>query len=197
MPKIMNGTRKLKEKKCRWCGLIFFPWVSTQFCCKASCALDYVKDKQDNQLRRETKAADKIKRKETRQRKEKLKTRSDWLKLAQTACNAYIRQRDILDGCISCNKPSTWSGQWHASHYRPSGNCSPLRFHPLNIHKACSECNNFKSGNLSEFRIKLIGKIGLEMVEFLESQNQPYQWDIDDINEVKAHYKEKLKLIKS
>jgi len=63
----------------------------------------------------------------------------------------------------------------------------------MNIHKACSECNNFKSGNLSEFRIKLIGKIGLEMVEWLESQNQPYQWDLEDIKEVKAYYKEQLK----
>jgi len=65
----------------------------------------------------------------------------------------------------------------------------------MNIHKSCSECNNFKSGNLSEFRIRLIGKIGLDMIEFLESQNHPYQWDIDDINDVKQYYKEQIKLL--
>ncbi len=192
----MNGTRKLKEKKCRWCGDSFTPWNFLQVNCSPTCAIKYIQDRREKGLLRVERAATKLKRAETRKRKEKLKTRSDWLKLTQAPCNAYIRQRDILDGCISCNKPSTWGGQWHASHYRPSGNCSPLRFHPLNIHKSCSECNNFKSGNLSEFRISLIKKISLETVEWLESQNQPYQWDVDDLADIRKHYNEQFKLLK-
>jgi len=39
------------------------------------------------------------------------------------------------------------------------------------------------------------GKIGLYMVEFLESQNHPYKWHIDDVNDIKRYYKEQIKLL--
>jgi hypothetical protein len=113
----------------------------------------------------------------------------------QKSCNEFIRARDKHLGCVSCDKPSTWQGQWHASHYRPSGNNSALRFHEMNIHKSCSECNNFKSGNLTPYRIVLIDKIGLSNVEYLENHNELYKWTLDDLKEITQYYKDKLKAL--
>ena len=71
-----------------------------------------------------------------------------------------------------------------------------MRFHEMNIHKSCSECNGPKSGNLLFFRASLVKMIGAEYVEWLESQNQPYTWEIDDIKDVKQYYKDKLKALR-
>ena len=160
------------------------PFTTTQQACSPRCAMTLV-----------TQAKEKKARQELREGRQRLKTKSDWLKEAQVPTNAYIRERDRDEGCISCDKPASWGGQWHASHYRPVGNCSALRFHEMNIHKACSECNNFKSGNLVEFRIGLIKKVGIANVEYMESQNQAYSWEIDDAKEVKVYFKDKLKAL--
>ncbi len=184
-----------KQKNCTICGGLYYPYSSLSTTCGIACSIDDVRRKQQKKADREALRIVQDNKRDIRVRKEALKSKSDWIRLAQIPCNAYIRKRDSVDGCISCNKPSTWGGQWHASHYRPAGNCSPLRFHPMNIHKSCSECNNFKSGNLSEFRIKLIGKIGIEMVEWLESQNHPYQWDIEDIKEIAIYYRDQINLL--
>lgn len=181
-----------RARKCRECGDPYQPKWPNQRVCSVNCAILYTRKQEAKKQEKQ----EKEQRKETRARKEKLKTRSDWLREAQAVCNKHIRERDKDEGCISCDKPSSWGGQWHASHYRPTGNCSPLRFHEMNIHKACSECNNYKSGNLTEFRIMLIKKIGAENVEYLESQNQAYSWDIEDVKDVKQFYRDKLKALK-
>lgn len=179
----------MRHKKCNpkigGCGKIFTPDRSFQTGCSIPCAINIAKDKQE-----------KKKRKDLARRKQDLKTRSDWLREAQKECNAYIRERDKAEGCISCDKPATWAGQWHASHYRPTGNCSPLRFHPFNISKACSECNNHKSGNLIPYRARLVELHGEQIVTWMESQNHPYSWDIEDLKDIKAYYKQKLKQLR-
>ena len=179
----------MPDKKCK-CGETYTQYTTLQNKCP-KCLAEIGRKRHQ----KEQKAAHKAFRAETRKRKEKLKTRSDHAKDVQALCNKAVRIRDREEGCISCNKPATWGGQWHASHYRPTGNCSGLRFHPMNIHKACSECNNHKSGNLSEYRIRLIQKIGLENVEWLESQNALYKWDIEDLKELKKYFRELLKEI--
>ena len=54
-----------------------------------------------------------------RERKEKLKSRSDWLKDLQRVFNEFIRLRDADLPCISCGRYH--QGQWHAGHYRSVG----------------------------------------------------------------------------
>lgn len=66
----------------------------------------------------------------------------------------------------------------------------------MNVWKACSVCNSWKSGNLTSYRIKLVEKIGNEWVEWLEAQNMPYTWEIDDLKEVAEYYRGLLKYIK-
>ena len=111
---------------------------------------------------------------ETRERKQKLKTKSDYLKEAQAAFNAYVRARDKDDACISCGNyvlNDQIGGGWDCGHFRSRGSAPHLAFNLWNAHKQCVKCNRFLSGNVAEYRKGLIKKIGIEKVEALESMN--------------------------
>ena len=49
-------------------------------------------------------------------------------------------------------------------------------------------CNNYKSGNLSEYRSNLLIKIGLERVEWLEGPHDPVKYTIEDLQEMLSKY---------
>jgi hypothetical protein len=49
--------------------------------------------------------------------------------------------------------------------------CSALQFHLWNIHKACAQCNLHKGGNREGYRPRLIKKIGVDRVEWMDAQN--------------------------
>jgi 5-methylcytosine-specific restriction endonuclease McrA len=105
-------------------------------------------------------------------RKEKLKTVSQWEAECRAIVQKIARLRDRADGCISCHMGPDYRGQWHGSHFRPAGNHSAVELHLWNIHKSCAQCNLHKGGNIAGYRPRLIEKIGLERVEWLEAQNQ-------------------------
>ncbi len=93
-----------------------------------------------------------------RQAREKAKTRSEHMKEAQAAFNAYIRARDAHLPCVSCGRHH--QGQWHAGHYRTVGANPELRFNELNVWRQCAPCNDHLHGNLINYRIELINRIG-------------------------------------
>jgi len=132
-------------------------------------------------------------RKAYREQKEKLKTRADHLKEAQREFNAYIRERDKDLPCISCQRYH--QGQWHAGHYRTTRAAPELRFHENNVHKQCSVCNNHKSGNIVDYRINLIQKIGIRNVEHLEGPHEPKKYTIEELKAIKKMYREKTKTL--
>lgn len=155
----------MKIKTCKACKQKFQPVRPLQSCCGIPCAIAHA-----NNLKAKNNALEaKKKRKAYKDTKEKLKSLTELANDAQAYVNKYIRLRDYYDGCISCEKPANWHGQWHASHYRSRGANSALRFNLYNIHKSCSICNNFLSGAISEYRIGLIKKIGIDKVEWLEN----------------------------
>lgn len=137
------------------------------------------------------KAQEKEQRAKHRADKERLKTKSDHTKDAQTAFNAYIRKRDEHLPCISCQRHH--SGQYHAGHYRSVGGNPELRFEPLNTHRQCQPCNTHLSGNLIDYRINLIKKIGQAKVDWLEGPHEPKRYTIDDLKDIKALYRKKLR----
>lgn len=182
-------TRPLKPKKCRVCKRTFTPHRSMAVVCSVPCSLEYARKvaaRKEAKAKREERVA-------TRTAKEKLKSRADYLREAQTAVNAYVRLRDADKPCISCDRPATWGGQWHASHYRSVGSNPGWRFNLLNIHRACSICNAWKSGNLSEYRPRLIAKIGLESVEMLERESPVRKYDIEYLKRLKRIFRDKSK----
>ena len=121
------------------------------------------RERQAAKARRESEAKAKEARKAERQRKMEVKPIGYWAKRAQDAFNAFIRERDAAEPCICCGVYH--DGQYHAGHYRSVGGHPELRFDESNCHKQASYCNNYKSGNLAEYRARLIHKIGLERVE--------------------------------
>ena len=144
-----------------------------------------------------------IKRKEMAERKKKLKPIGEYLNQAQSAVNTYIRARDHNKPCISCGckRVSSFGGYrgscgWDAGHYRSRGAASHLRFNLMNIHKQCVKCNRDGSGNVVEYRMRLIDRIGLESVEAIESNNSTRKFTVEYLQRVKRifnrrarHYK--------
>lgn len=112
-------------------------------------------------------------------------------KLAQQSFNAFIRLRDNNDPCISCQRFHT--GQYHAGHYRSVGAHPELRFEELNNNKQCAPCNNHLSGNIGDYRINLINKIGLEKVEWIEGPHEAKKYSCAELKDIELHYKQKLK----
>lgn len=170
-----------KPKACNQCGSIFTPARPLQAVCGAFCASKLVM------------AAKKQERESVKVRKEAIKSRADWAREAQIIVNKYVRLRDAHLGCVSCDKPANWHGQWHASHFRSVGAATAVRFNIWNIHKACSVCNNWKSGNLSEYEPKLREKIGNDKVDWLRTQNQIVRYDVPYLERLKKIFTKKVK----
>ncbi|PBM00654.1 hypothetical protein B8B88_33120 [Pseudomonas aeruginosa] len=181
------STRQLKPKICQntECGTKFIPQRLGQRVCSPACALA-TKDKHQAPAR---KAIADRNRREIKARKEKLKSRAEHLKECQAIFNQYIRLRDADKPCVSCGRPATWDGQWHASHYRSVGSTPALRFNPLNVHRACSICNSHLSGNIMGYRPELVRRIGEEAVLALEGPHEPLKLTIDEIKALKAKFR--------
>lgn len=176
------SSKQLRPKKCRVCTETYTPSKPLQVVCSPSCALLHAAKKRE----RERKALDQIERKAIREAKEKNKPRSAYMKKAQTAFNAWVRERDADQSCISCGRHH--QGQWHAGHYRTVAGSPELRFEPLNVWKQCAPCNNHKSGDIVNYRIELVRRIGADAVEWLEGPHEPKRYSIDDLKQIKAKY---------
>lgn len=173
----------MKKRRCKnkGCNEIFEPQRPLQYLCSPKCAYEYQK------LLREKKEA-----KELRDVKKSLLTHKDYIKMFQTVFNAYIRKRDEKLPCISCG--TTKNVEYAAGHYIPT-TYQYHRFNEDNVHKQCNQyCNMHKRGNLHEYRINLIKKIGLERVEYLENtKHMMLEITIPEIQEKIKEYKLKLK----
>lgn len=157
--------------------------------CSPQCALTLARasrEKKDRKVAAMVNRAEKVIRAKLRADKARIKTRAQWMKEAQTAFNAWIRERDRNEPCISCHRHH--NGQYHAGHYRSVGSNPSIRFDPLNAHKQCQPCNSHLSGNAIEYRISLLVKIGERGVAFLEGPHEPKKYTIPDLIEIKAKY---------
>jgi len=170
-------------KKCRVCKARFQPRNSLQVACSPGCALELARKQKEKRAKEQAKEQ----RRWLREQKAKLKTRSQWMKEAQQAFNAYIRARDADQPCISCGTYT--AGQYHAGHYRTVKAAPELRFDESNCHKQCAQCNNFDSGNIVEYRINLIERIGQAEVDRLEGPNPAKHYTIDDLKEIRDRYR--------
>jgi hypothetical protein len=184
------GRAGLRQKKCKSCGKGFQAANSLVKVCSLQCALKIGRKKA-----KEAKSKEYNKRTRDLKKEHRDQDRSWWLKSAQNAFNAYVRERDRLEPCISCGR--NHEGQWHAGHYRTVGAHPEVRFHPFNNNKQCAPCNNHKSGDIVNYRINLKDKIGEKSLVWLEGYHEPCKWTIEDLKEIKLHYTEQLKLIKS
>jgi hypothetical protein len=181
-----------KPKKCKnpACGISFPPQRLGQSVCSPKCGLAI---KHVNEEKARKSLAD-IGRKEIRAAKERIKPKGQYMKEAQTAFNAWVRERDAALPCISCGRHH--QGKYDAGHYRTVGSNPALRFEPLNCHRQCSPCNTHKSGDIVNYRIELVKRIGADRVDWLEGPHDPKRYTIEDLKNIKADYLAKTKELK-
>ncbi len=185
----IRSTRKPIKRKCSQCATRFVQVSSLHDACSLHCAIKKAEKLQAKRIAMQQKTE----RKEIRDRKEKLKTRSDWMSDVEKLVNMYVRLRDAKDGCISCDKGPNWYGQWHASHFLSVGSCGAMRFNTWNIHKACSVCNNFLSGNIGAYEPRLRQKIGDNKVDLLKLHPRSRTYSIEELQRYKLVFKKLIK----
>ena len=178
----------MKAKTCKQCKSRFVPARPLQVVCGPMCGIERAK-----------KARLTTEKKQDRVKRESLKTIPQLIAEAQKEFNAFIRERDRLAGhpCISSGRPLDWSGNGvDAGHYRSTGAASHLRFDERNVHAQSKHDNQYKAGNVVEYRLNLIKRIGLEAVEALEADNDPVKWDRDTLRQIKTIYRAKFRALK-
>lgn len=178
---ILNAVIKQRKCKAPGCDVMYTPYSTLSHACSGKCALVLVKI-----------ANEKKWRKEHRECKKALKTIGEHTKDAQVMFNRWIvhvRDKDLP--CISCGRHH--KGQYDAGHYRSTKTHPALRFNENNAHKQCSPCNRHLSGNIVEYRINLVEKIGLDSVVELEGVYEPKHYTIPDIQEIRETYRLKIK----
>jgi len=137
-------------------------------------------------------------RKNYRERKEKLKTRAQWIADAQRAFNQFIRTRDLAAGygCIDCGKPfepNKPGGSVDAGHFLSRGSAPHLRFDERNCFAQRKNCNMPGGATREAFRAGVEARIGVEELKALEADQSSPKWTIDDLKEIIATYREKTR----
>lgn len=181
-----------KPRTCRVCKTVFQPVKCLQQVCGPECGIKLAQAKRAKAER----IAGIEDRKIIKAKLDKLKTRSQWMREAQTAFNAYRREVAKINGypCISSGRPLDWSGNnVDAGHYRSIGSAPHLRFDERNCHAQSKHDNRYLSGNAVDYRIGLIQRIGIDEVEALEADNTTRQYTIEELKAIKATYIAKLK----
>jgi RNA polymerase-binding transcription factor DksA len=155
-------------KRCKVCRAKFEPRFSTlqQTCDSPECALAFARSQQGKAF------AAKAHRKALRERREAVKTMSEVTRDTQRAVNAFIRARDSLlfGHCISCGKPIQEAGHF----YTVGANPGWIRYHPMNLHGQCTDCNCHRGGNTAEYMDGLIARYGLNYLERLRWLKRQY-----------------------
>ena len=183
----------MAKRKCKVCGTVFEKQRPLQFVCSLACGVRYQRDQKRKaaiKSEREAKRRESVK---TAAMRRKLETIPELTKKAQAAFNRYIRLRDRGKPCISCGAP--WKDNFQACHYVPAGRSNKLRFDEDNVHGGCVRCNLYESGNLRGYRIGLIGRIGVELVEQLETDHETRKWTKEELRELAAEYRRKAREI--
>lgn len=85
---------------------------------------------------------------------------------AKRLFQAKVRERDKGKPCFTCGAKE--AKQWDAGHYYKAEIFSGVIFHPMNVHKQCSYCNDWCDGNLIPYRKALIELYGEEAVQELD-----------------------------
>jgi hypothetical protein len=177
----------MKNKKCFICKEEFLPSRPLQKVCGFLCGITLSKklrEKKELEKKR-------FQSKDLKERKEKLKTKQNYEQDLQRLVNKYVKMRDFGQPCISCRKIIK---KVDAGHFFSVGQYPSVRFELDNIHAQCVNCNQFKGGNIHEYKKNLVYKIGKERLEKLEIlANKKSLRTISDVKEMIVEYKEKIK----
>lgn len=207
--------KRPKPIKCKApdCQQTFLPQRQGQRVCSWECGLALTR-------RQNEKAADKRRRQEARELKERklaLKTpqqvRSAEIQKAEAAVRRYVRIRDEQDPCISCGAsilevesgPRLTGGYWDAGHYHSKGSVPALRFNTWNIHKQCKICNggenrhrnSYKNSSVRKgYTAGLRQKVGQARLDWLDGPHPPLQPDVEYLQRVNRIFSKRARHLK-
>lgn len=176
--------------RCKNCKEKFEPYRFLQkYCDKEVC--------QDIEIKLTLDKVRKVKSKEekkaTKVLKEKQKDKAYYIKKLQIVFNAFIRERDKNEDCISCGAKA---GKYKltAGHFYPT-TYQFLRFNEDNVHGQCwYNCNKNKHGNINEYRPRLEAKIGTDRLQWLHhNRHNRLEMSIPELQDKIKEYKLKLK----
>lgn len=180
----MTLSRTPKPRKCAWCSERFTPPKMGQKACSPKCALAHTRAQAARDAHRSPRKPGAGKPPSD------LRTA---LRQCQKAFNAYIRERDRHQPCITCGTLSPGGdprgGLWDCGHYLTVGAHPELRFTADNAARQCVACNRNRSGAQQAYREALIRRIGLARVEALEGPHPPAKWTVDEINTMAARFR--------
>ena len=147
---------KVYSRRCinKSCKQKFTPGRPSQVVCSPICGVEYAKYVNVKSWEREK-----------RDRKEKLKSRTQWETELQAEINKTARLIDRGWGCISCKGTSTpQAGHLHGRKSNPA-----IRYNLHNLWTQDTHCNQHKSGNELKYLEgvrELFGKEYMEYVQF-------------------------------
>ena len=179
-------------RRCKVCRKQFDPHLPMQTVCSPSCALSLAKSKRAKEEKREQVKQ----RKADNAKRERMKTRGEWVAEAQAEFNAYIRLRDFGKPCICCGRPTDAKpNSVDAGHYRSRGSAPHLRFDERNCHAQLKKCNRYHF-DVAGYRKGLIARIGEQAVLDLEADQAPRNHTIDDLRAIRDEYRQKARALR-
>jgi len=146
------------KRRCGACKTYFRPeqtFPGTVVWCSPECGLivaqkrvPAVKAKQARTERAQTKEA-----------RERIRTLSEWVSLAQEDVNRVVVAEDKYKGCISCTTGRV-SDAGHYFHRGSKYRISPITLDRRNLVGQCNHCNTYQGGKQHDYRLGYIARYG-------------------------------------
>jgi hypothetical protein len=177
-----------RKRKCAICKEPATSAMNLKPFCSPGCGLELAK----LTLAKQERARD-------REAKKRMRTAKQWMPIAQTAFNAYIRLRDAGKPCICCGQPfqpQTHGGSVDAGHYLSRGSAPHLRFNEDNVHAQRKNCNMPGGTTRNAFRAGMVERIGLDRVLALEADQSVKKYTAADLEALTAEYRAKARALK-
>ena len=189
--------RRCKNPDCReW----FIPPYQNHTWCSPECGTIIALAKREKDRQKVSQEKERQKTKTVRQEKIKLRARklslqplSYFHKQTQAAFNEFIRARDAGQPCISCGRNT--GAKMNAGHYRTVGASKETRYDENNCHLQCEHCNSYLSGNIGEYKPRLIAKIGQAAFDRLMGPHELRKWTREGLQELASHYRNKTRAL--
>lgn len=190
-----------KDYKCKVCKGRYKKQNPLQSVCSPKCAITHAKRISEKKEKQEQTQWNIKKRSD----KKKLEPLRDKLNKLQRVVNAIARWIDTGHPCISSGRTT---GKINGGHFWPVSTNRQIRFHLMNIFLQSESDNNYKSGNISEYREGLKNTFGEAVLAEIEDLKNKYKdlklqsFEVDEkiviarslIKQMKAIIAEKKKL---
>lgn len=163
---------------------------------QAFCNKDHYIEYQVGNRKKLAKKGKSVMRKETKVRKDAIKTRTQHYNELQTLVNRFVRLTYKDAPCYTCGTVNP-NIKYDCGHMLSRGSHPETRFNLDNLRKQCSvQCNQHGSGMRYEFEKRLIAELGQSRVDTLIGKHptlkQQYP-NIEDIQREKVKYRKMIK----